>query len=211
LATKYLRQSAGDVVETTTVATSSGAGDQDKIPSLDSTGRLDQSFIVGSPSALQLLRVNAAGTALEAYTSPVQRTAIATSVTPAASAQTPFASSLNITSGKAYEYTIRLWGKPSTGTPTVTLQFNAGGSAASNLHRVSLLRQSPGTVTVVAAEQTSLAILTTVSFPSAALYLFEISGVLEATGTGTLTLQLTPSASTITFYRGSTWVMTEVA
>lgn len=42
---KYLKNSSGTITEGATVATSAGSGDVDKIPSLDSNGRLDSSFM----------------------------------------------------------------------------------------------------------------------------------------------------------------------
>lgn len=42
---KYLRNNSGTITETATVVTSAGSGDADKIPNLDSNGRLDSSFM----------------------------------------------------------------------------------------------------------------------------------------------------------------------
>lgn len=42
---KYLKNVAGVITEGSTVATSAGAGDADKIPALDGSGRLDNSFM----------------------------------------------------------------------------------------------------------------------------------------------------------------------
>lgn len=80
MATKYLSiGSAGIPQQTSTVGTSAGAGDQDKIPSLDSSGKLDISFMptgVGGDtqtltagealSAGNLVYISASGTVLKA-------------------------------------------------------------------------------------------------------------------------------------------------
>lgn len=45
MADKYLRNLGGDLAEREALVTSAGAGDAGKIPGLDSTGRLDTSFM----------------------------------------------------------------------------------------------------------------------------------------------------------------------
>jgi hypothetical protein len=42
---KYLKNSSGQIAEESTVGTSGGAGDENKIPHLDAGGRLDASFM----------------------------------------------------------------------------------------------------------------------------------------------------------------------
>lgn len=120
---KFLKVGATGVTEEATVATSAGAGDSGKVPNLDSSGKIDISFMptgVGGDtqtltagetlSAGNLVYVNGSGAVLKADASAASKEAVGfvlSGITNAASGTVYFGSGVitgltGLTSGSAY-------------------------------------------------------------------------------------------------------------
>lgn len=163
----------------------------------------------GAPTALQLVRVNAAGTDIEAYTSTIQRSGLAADLPLTANTDYHPLAALNIVSGKVYEYVVRFFTTGTTAT-AVAGSFTAVSATCSQHYRAGLRRG--GTVSG-GAPITTADFTATVAFGTLANVsnLFEMVGHFVCSASGTIQLKLNPGTTGVTLRAGCSMELREVA